>query len=279
MPVQLADIWRYPVKSCRGERLARARVEPWGLQGDRRWMVVDAAGDAVTAREYPRMLLIEPVVSVGSLTLSSPDLGGLTIDIPTGEDLVPVRVWSSSLLAAPAGEKAADWLSAVIGKPVRLVYLDDPTRRPTNPDYSQPGDRVSLADGYPLLLTSQASLDAVNGWIAEGPQAAEGPVPMRRFRPNVVVSGAPAWSEDGWRRLRIGPLTFRNVKGCDRCVLTTVDPDTAAKGHEPLFALARHRRWDNKVWFGVNLIPDAFVPGDTGRDAVLQVGDPVEILD
>ena len=279
MPVQLADIWRYPVKSCRGERLARARVEPWGLQGDRRWMVVDAAGDAVTAREYPRMLLIEPAVSVGSLTLSSPDLGGLTIDIPTGEDLVPVRVWSSRLLAAPAGEKAADWLSAVIGKPVRLVYLDDPTRRPANPDYSQPGDRVSLADGYPLLLTSQASLDAVNGWIAEGPKAAEGPVPMRRFRPNVVVSGAPAWSEDGWRRLRIGPLTFRNVKGCDRCVLTTVDPDTAAKGHEPLFALARHRRWDNKVWFGVNLIPDAFVPGATGLDAVLQVGDPVEILD
>ena len=114
----------------------------------------------------------------------------------------------------------------------------------------------------------------VNGWIAEGPKAAEGPIPMRRFRPSVVVSGAPAWAEDGWRRLRIGPVTFRVAKGCDRCVFTTIDPDTAEKGHEPLFALARHRRWDGKVWFGVNLIPDAPPPS-----AVLRLGDPVEILE
>ena len=173
-----------------------------------------------------------------------------------------------------AGDEAAAWLTKVIGEPVRLVYLDDPTRRPTNPKYSRDTDRVSFADGYPLLLTSEESLDAVNGWIAEGPRPAEGPVPMRRFRPSVVVSGAPAWAEDGWRRLRIGPLTFRAVKGCDRCVFTTIDPDTAAKGHEPLFALARHRRWDGKIWFGVNLIPDSPAPG-----ALIRPGDPVEILD
>jgi uncharacterized protein YcbX len=133
---------------------------------------------------------------------------------------------------------------------------------------------VSFADGYPLLLTSEESLGALNDWIAEGARAAEGPVPMRRFRPSVVVSGTPAWAEDGWRRLRIGPVDFRAVKGCDRCVLTTIDPDTAVKGHEPLFALARHRRWDNKVWFGVNLIPDDPHPG-----AVIRPGDLVQILD
>ncbi len=133
---------------------------------------------------------------------------------------------------------------------------------------------MSFADGYPLLLTSEQSLDAVNGWIAEGPRAAEGPIPMLRFRPSVVVAGAPAWAEDTWRRLRIGPVTFRAAKGCDRCVFTTIDPDTAAKGHEPLFALARHRRWDGKVWFGVNLIPDAPPAG-----ALIRTGDPVEILD
>jgi hypothetical protein len=97
---------------------------------------------------------------------------------------------------------------------------------------------------------------------------------MRRFRPSVVVAGAPAWAEDGWRRLRIGSVTFRNAKGSDRCVMTTVDPDTAAKGHEPLFALALHRRWDNKIWFGVNLIPEAPPPG-----AVIRPGDPVQVLD
>jgi uncharacterized protein len=275
MSPQLTDIWRYPVKSCRGERLAQAQVEPWGLAGDRRWMVVDAAGDPVTARDHPRMVLIGPQVNGGDyITLTSPDLADLTVPVPSGDELVPVRVWASGLLASPAGDKAAAWLTEIIGEPVRLVYLDDPTRRPTNPKYSREEDRVSLADGYPLLLTSEESLDALNGWIAEGPKAAEGPVPMRRFRPNVVVAGAPAWAEDGWRRLRIGPVTFRNVKGCDRCVLTTVDPDTAAKGHEPLFALARHRRWDQKVWFGVNLIPD-----DPGPGAVIRPGDAVEILE
>ena len=118
----------------------------------------------------------------------------------------------------------------------------------------------------------------MNDWIAEGPKADEGPIPMRRFRPSVVVSGAPAWAEDGWRRLRIGPVTFRVAKGCDRCVFTTIDPDTAKRGHEPLFALARHRRWDGKVWFGVNLIPD-LTPRAPPPGALIRPGDPIEVLE
>ena len=275
MAPQLTSIWRYPVKSCRGEELAAARVEPWGLAGDRRWMIVDAAGGQVTAREHPCLVLVRPRLGDGGhITLSSPGRADLAVPVPAGSDLVPVSVWDSDLLAAPAGDAAAAWLTGLIGEPARLVYLDDPTRRPTNPKYSLDSDRVSFADGYPLLLTSEESLAALNGWIAEGTKAAEGPVSMRRFRPSVVVSGAPAWAEDSWRRLRIGPVTFRNAKGCGRCVLTTIDPDTAAKGHEPLFALARHRRWDNKVWFGINLIPDDAAPG-----AVINPGDPVEILE
>lgn len=276
MSLQLAGIWRYPVKSCRGEQLAEARVEPWGLAGDRRWMVVDQAGNPVTAREHPRMLLITPGLDAGGdkITLSSPDLPDLVVPVPSGAELVLASVWGDDLLASPAGDDAAAWLSGIIGEPVRLVYLDDPTRRPIRPDYSDPGDRVSLADAFPLLLTTEESLVSLNGWIAEGSRAAEGPVPMRRFRPSVVVSGAAAWAEDGWRRLRIGPVTFRSVKGCDRCVMTTINPDTAAKGHEPLTTLARHRRWDGKVWFGVNLIPDS-----PGPDALLHPGDPIEILE
>lgn len=274
MSVEITDIWRYPVKSCRGERVTEAAVEPWGLAGDRRWMIVDADGAPVTAREYPQLILVTPRLGDRQITLSSPGLSDLTVPVPSGAELVPVSVWESDLIAAPAGEEAATWLSKVVGESVRLVYLDDPTRRPTNPDYSEPGDRVSFADGYPLLLTSEASLDAVNGWIAEGGKADEGPIPMRRFRPSVVVAGAPAWAEDGWRRLRIGSVTFRNAKGCDRCVMTTVDPDTAVKGHEPLFALARHRRWDNKIWFGVNLIPQA-----PARGAVIRPGDQVQVLE
>lgn len=283
MSLQLTDIWRYPVKSCRGERLAEAVVEPWGLAGDRRWMIVDGAGDPVTGRECPPLVLVAPRVEGGKITLASPGLHEVTVPVPFGADLVPVNVWGSDLLATLADAAASMWLTGIIGEPVRLVYLDDPTRRAADPKYSLDIDRVSFADGYPLLLTTEESLDAVNGWIAEGPRAAEGPVPMRRFRPSVVVSGAPAWAEDGWRRLRIGPVTFRAVKGCDRCVFTTIDPDTAVKGQEPLFALARHRRWDNKVWFGVNLIPDTpdipDIPDAPSHEALIRLGDPVEILD
>ena len=274
MSLRLTEIWRYPVKSCRGERLDEAPVEPWGLAGDRRWMIVDEDGAVVTAREHPALVLVTPRVQDGKITLASPGLPDLAVPVPSGDDLVPVKVWSSELVASPADDAASPWLSGIVGKPVRLVYLDDPTRRPTNPDYSQPDDRVSFADGYPLLLTSEESLGAVNDWIAQGPRAAEGPLPMRRFRPNVVVSGAPAWAEDAWRRVRIGAVTFRVAKGCDRCVLTTVNPDTAVKGHEPLFTLAKHRRWDNKIWFGINIIPDHPAPG-----ATLRPGDPLEVLE
>jgi hypothetical protein len=274
----LSEINRFPVKSCRGDSLDRAAVEPWGLAGDRRWLVVDESGRFITAREKPRLLLVTTTVrGDGGLDLTGPDAPDLSVAVPTAGTLMPVQVWTSELLASHASAAADAWFSRVLGGPARLVYLDDPTRRRPNPAYSRDGDLVSLADGYPLLLTSEESLGAVNDWIAEGTKAAEGPVPMRRFRPNVVVAGAPAWAEDGWRRLRIGPVTFRNAKGCDRCVLTTVDPDTGARGHEPLFALARHRRWDNKVWFGVNLIPD--LPGDPSAGLVIRAGDPVEVLD
>jgi uncharacterized protein len=268
--VRLEHIYRYPVKSCRGHRLDEALVEPWGLAGDRRWMLVDENGSAVTAREYPRLVLAAPSSFSDGITVSAPGMPELKISAPNGE-LVPVDVFGKSqFLASAAGSEASAWFSDVIRTTVRLVYLDDPTRRPTNPDYSEPTDRVSFADGYPLLLTTEESLAELNGWIAEGPLAAEGPLPMTRFRPNVVISGAPAWSEDDWRTVRIGQARFRVSKRCDRCVLTTVNPDTAAKGKEPIATLARHRRWDGKVWFGINLIPDN--PG-----TVIAVGDQVEV--
>jgi len=274
MSLQLADIWRYPVKSCRGERLGAAVVEPWGLAGDRRWMVVDGSGDALTARECPPLVLVTPRLDGDRIRLASPGLPELTVPVPSDGDLVPVSVWGNALAATLACNEASEWLGKITGEPVRLVYLDDPTRRAPNPAYSQPGDRVSLADGYPLLLTTPESLAALNDWILAGRRAAEGPLPMTRFRPSVVVAGAPAWAEDGWGGLRIGAVTFRVAKGSDRCVFTTIDPDTAEKGKEPLATLARHRRWDGKVWFGINLIPDAPPPG-----ATITVGDPVTILE
>jgi hypothetical protein len=275
VPLQVTAINRFPVKSCRGEPLDRATVEPWGLQGDRRWMIVDDQGEPITAREVHRMLLIEPKLIDGGLQLNSPDAPPLAVATPNGSTLVQVKVWDGDPFdAAPAGSEADAWVSKVVGTSARLVYLDDPTRRRTNPARTLPGDRVSFADGYPLLLASEESLAALNDYIAGGPHAAEGPLPMQRFRPSVVVRGAPAWAEDGWRRIRIGAVQLRAVKGCDRCVMTMLDPVTAARGKEPIATLARYRRWDGKTWFAVNLVPDT-----QGSAAVeISVGDEVDVL-
>ncbi len=269
--MQVDALFRYPVKSCRGESLTEALVEPWGLAGDRRWQVVDADGDCLTARELPRMLLITPELLPDGIRFSASGADDLVVDRPTGP-AIEVRVHKDELTAVPADTAAHSWFSAVLGVDARLVYQADPTGRHPNPEYTHPDDVVNLADAFPLLAATTASLDALNDLIAAGPLAHEGPLPIRRFRPNIVISGSEAWSEDGWRRIRIGDAVFRAVKGCDRCVLTTTDPDTAARGKEPIATLARHRRWDAKTWFGMNLVPDS--PG-----ASIRVGDEVQILD
>jgi uncharacterized protein YcbX len=273
MPMSLREINRFPVKSCAGNSPTSAVVEPWGLAGDRRWLVVDEDGVALTAREHRELLHVTPVVrSDGGLELTAPDLPALAVPAPLPAGHVTVSVWRSRLLAVPAGPEADAWFSKVSGVPARLVHLDDPTQRPTNPAFSRPGDRVSFADGYPVLLATDASLAELNRLIALGPRPHEGPLPMIRFRPNLVVAGSAPWEEDGWRRLRIGAAIFRVVKGCDRCAITLTDPQTLHRGKEPIATLARYRRWDGETWFAMNLIPDT--PG-----AVVQVGDEVEVLE
>lgn len=269
--VSLSGLRRYPVKSCRGADVSRAVVERAGLAGDRRWMLVRDDGAVVTARTHARLVLVAPTPAADGLRLTGPGMPPLTVPVPDGEPL-PARVHRWDTAGVPAGPEADAWFSDLLGSSVRLLHLDDPARRRPDPDFSHDDDRVSFADGYPLLLTSAASLDVLNALVAEGRHAAEAPLPMTRFRPNAVVEGAPAWAEDGWRRIRIGVAEFRVAKGCARCVLTTVDPETAAKGREPMATLARHRRFDGKVWFGVDLIPD-----DPGAE--ITVGDPVEVLD
>lgn len=271
--ITLTAINRYPVKSCRGEPLQRALVEPWGLAGDRRWMIVDENGSCLTAREHPRLLLTRPELVSHGLRLVHPDAGELSVSTPGTSVTVPVDVHGGTRVrAAPADPEAHAWFAKILGVDARLVYLADATQRPTNPLRTKETDRVSFADGYPLLLATEESLAAVNHYIAAGPNAAEGPVPMIRFRPSVVVRGAPAWAEDRWRRIRIGAATFRIAKSSDRCVMTVTHPDTAVRGKEPLASLARYRRWDGRAWFAVNLVPDT--PGTE-----ITVGDQVDVLE
>lgn len=284
--MELSAIARYPIKSCRGVALEYAPVRPWGLKGDRRWMLIDARGEVVTAREYPQLVLVEvellPVDATGGdrhdLRIRAKGRPDLTVIEPAQSDQLPASIWRTLVAAKPAAEAAHDWFSELLGRPVRLVFLDDPTSRRVDPNYSQPGDVVSFADAYPLLLANVDSLTALNDLVRAGRWADEGPLPMTRFRPNVTVAGAGAWAEDDWKRIRIGAVTFRAARLSSRCVLTTVDPWTAAKGKEPLATLGRHRNWDGKLWFGMNLIPDLGDAGQAGPAPVLRLGDPVEVL-
>ncbi|MFI6698490.1 MOSC domain-containing protein [Streptomyces sp. NPDC050509] len=268
----------HPVKSMAGCTPGSAVVEPWGLAADRRWALVDRTGKVVTQRQRPGLALVraEPLPG-GGIRLSGPGPGPVDIEVPEpgGADLVVADIFGTKVESVPAGP--ASWevdrrLSAYLGEEVRLIHLDDPARRrPIDPLFARPGETVSFADGFPLLVTATASLDALNTLIAHGDHPDEGPLPMDRFRPNLVVSGTEAWAEDGWRRLAVGEVTFRVAKPCGRCVITTTDQRTAERGREPLRTLGRHRRIDGKLVFGQNLVPES-----TGT---VRVGDPVTVLE
>ncbi|WP_433448572.1 MOSC domain-containing protein [Streptomyces sp. CA-142005] len=268
----LQSIHVHPVKAFRGHAPREAVVEPWGLAGDRRWTLIDDGGKVVTQREQPRLALAaaEPRAG-GGVRLSAPGQAPLTVSVPEPAGTVPVNVFGTKVEAVPAAAAAHDWCSAYLRADVRLVHMDDPAaRRPVDPEYALPGETVSFADGYPLLVTTTASLDALNSLIAEGAHAAEGPLPMNRFRPNVVVAGTEAWAEDHWSRISMGEVVFRVAKASGRCVVTTVDQDTAVRGREPLRTLARHRKVGSRLLFGQNLVPLS--------RGTIRVGDPVRVV-
>ncbi|MEV0634623.1 MOSC N-terminal beta barrel domain-containing protein [Streptomyces sp. NPDC050619] len=270
---RLWSIHVHPVKAFRGQAPREAVVEPWGLAGDRRWALIDNGGKVVTQRQQPRLApAVAELLPGGGVRVSAPGMDPLAVPVPRPSGTVPVEIFRDKVEGVLAeGDAAHAWCSAYLGAEVRLVYLDDPaTRRPVDPEHALPGETVSFADGYPLLLASASSLDALNSLIARGDHAHEGPLPMNRFRPNVVVAGTAAWAEDDWSRIAIGEVTFRVAKMCGRCVVTTTDQETAERGREPLHTLGRHRRLAGKLVFGQNLVPDS--------RGTIRVGDPVTVI-
>ncbi|MFI8461404.1 MOSC domain-containing protein [Kitasatospora sp. NPDC085464] len=281
--MQLTGLHVYPVKSMYRLSPDTAVVHPWGLAGDRRWMLADPTGRFVSQREDAALGQIRPaLLPDGSLTLTAPDGSRIEIHAPrvaAGDPLAEVEVWGTRFRAAEAAKEAHQWIAEHLGD-YRLVHLDDPRARPVDPEYGEPGDTVSMADGFPLLLTTTASLDRLNELIAAEHPEEDAPLPMERFRPNVVVTGSAPWAEDGWRRIRIGGLTFKVVKPCGRCVITTTDQETGERrGKEPLRTLARHHRLLRKAAFGQNLIPERPVGVEGDVLGALSVGDEVEVLE
>jgi uncharacterized protein len=273
MPVEarIAALWTYPVKGCAGVALAEAALAARGLDQDRRWLIVDGAGRARTQRELPRLATIRPRLAEGELRLSLGGEADLRVPVADRGEPTTIEVWGdrvAALAVDPALDQAlSDWL----GVQVRLVRFPESEIRPCDPGHAPTGSHTGFADGFPLLVTSEGSLAELNAALAE---AGAKPVPMTRFRPNLVLADVPAGTEDRCRSLDLGGgAALALVKPCDRCVVTTIDQASGRKtGKEPLRTLARIRRnaRTGGAWFGQNAVPLL-----DGRAAVpLRVGDP-----
>lgn len=269
---RVTGLFLYPVKSLRGYAVPTAELDELGFVGDRRFLVVDSTGKFQTQRALPRMACIDARLSPGSLTLSADGAGSITVGT-TSDPSAPLRtvsIWKSEgLQAEDCGSAASAWLSNFLGIECHLVRIGDKFRRPMTKSAAKPGELVHFGDAEPLLIVSEASLDDLNDRIQENGGE---PLPMNRFRPNIVVSGCDAFAEDSWLRLQIGTAVLRHGGLCARCIVTTTDQLTGERlGKEPLKTLASYRRDSvdpGDVNFGTNLIHET-------KTGTIRVGDEV----
>jgi uncharacterized protein len=271
--MRIASLHIYPIKGARAVDVERAHVALRGLEGDRRWLAVDAGGKFITQRSHPRLATITAQPTRTGLSLSAPGAGEIEVERPSPDERLEVTIWEHRLSAAVADARAHAWLSGIFGEALKLVYMDGAAERLKRSIWTAAALPVSFADAYPILIATTGSLSALNAEIERKGGAG---VPIRRFRPNIVVDCDDAWREDTWKRLRIGEVEIELVKPCDRCVVTTKDQDSGESiGKEPLASLARLRRSAdprlNGVLFGWNAAPRAL--------GNIAVGDRVEILE
>ena len=248
--IAVSSLLYYPIKACRGFEVESACVERMGLEHDRRMMVVTAEGEFLTQREHPRLALVAPTLADGTLTLSAPEYDSLQFGIQTSGTPWLVNVWKSKgVHAIDQGDDAAKWFSDWLGTSVRLVHVANGYKRIINEQYAvNPDDHTGFADGYPILLTSEEGLQDLNSRL-------DSPVPMNRFRPNIVVKGCTPFAEDSWNRIRIGNVELAVVKPCARCEVTTIDKETLERSKEPLKTLGKYRKQKLGAIFGQNVIP------------------------
>lgn len=269
----------YPIKSCAGIALQAATVTAAGLSHlhahDREWMVIDSDGQFLSQRSHPAMALIAPALQDGAMTVQAPGMPPLLV--PTAPldraqaASLEVTVWDDHLSAHDCGDDAAAWFSRVLGQPCRLVRFDPAARRLASKKWTLDADAPTrFADGYPMLLISQGSLDDLNRKLQA---QARTPLPMNRFRPNIVIDGVDAFEEDFLETLRAGPICLQPVKPCTRCPMPAIDQASGEIGPDPMDILLTYRanpRVEGAVTFGVNMLVRE------GNGAVLRIGQDIE---
>jgi uncharacterized protein YcbX len=261
---QLTALNIYPIKSARGIALAESEVDGFGLRYDRRWMVVDDRRQFLSQRSHARLALVVPSIAGDKLRVDAPGMRTLELPLhPSPAVATRVAVWDDVCSATWVGENAADWFSDFLGCPSSLVHMAEDALRPADPAFAPAGSRVSFADGFPFLLVSEESLADLNRRLAY-------PLPMNRFRPNLVVAGGAPYHEDHWASFEIGGIRLQVVKPCGRCVVTTTDQATGDRGREPLRTLATYRKQGGEVMFGQNVIHQGV--------GCLRVGDPITLI-
>lgn len=267
--MHLSGIFTYPIKSCGGLSHTEIALDTRGPIWDRRWMVTDSEGMFITQRELPQLAIVQPRFDGDNLVLSAPGMSDLALPLERElGDVWRVQVWRDTCAAWDEGDEVSNWLSDFLNADARLVRMADDFVRPVDTTYAPPNTPVGFADAYPLLIVSEASLDDLNQHLTE---RGKDTLPMSRFRPNLVVSGATAFAEDSWKTVQIGEVTIDVVKPCARCAIPSVDqatgtvPDTA----EPLATLNTFRKQNGKVMFAQNAIHHA--PG------VLRLGDAITL--
>lgn len=272
--VVLSGLYIYPIKSAAGIAVNQAIITPRGLRYDRRWMVVTPDGRFMTQRKFPKMARITVQIQNNMLVINAPEMGALHLPLHPEQVAVSaassdsretksVEIWGDRCLAWSMGGEAQAWFSDVLETPCELVYMPDESDRPTDHGKFGVEKQVSFADAYPFLLISEASLEDLN-------QRLDAPIPMNRFRPNLVVSGCDGFAEDQWTSIHVGDVPFHVAKSCSRCTIPTVDQATGLRSSEPIKTLATYRRWDGQIWFGQNLIH--------GTLGTLTVGDRLRVI-
>jgi uncharacterized protein YcbX len=256
----------YPVKSLGGIAVQSAVITSRGLQHDRRWMLVNSDNQFMSQRSNPQLALfqLELVADGFKVTYVLNQASQIIPFVPQTQDFLKVRIWNDECNATAVSDELNTWFSNILNEETRLVFMSDDSIRQVDTKYAGPGHITSFADDYPMLLIGEASLDDLNARLPE-------PVPMNRFRPNMVIAGTAPYMEDQMQHFTVASINFYGVKTCVRCVMITIDQQTAQSNAEPLKTMAGYRKNNKKVHFGQNLVHHG--------EGVLKVGDDVKILE
>jgi uncharacterized protein len=242
--LELTRLFVYPLKSAQGIEVAHAQVTERGLEHDRRFMLVDADGNLVTARQQAKLLTVTTRIGTEHLLLSAPNMPELRVPLePEGPER-QVRVWADWMLGLDVGPEASTWFSHLFNSSLSLVWMPDRAERRMNPGFGP--SRLSFADGNPLHLIHESSLSDLEKRVGM-------PLGVERFRPNLVVRGMDAYAEDGWSILHLDTLELKVHEACARCMMVNLEPVTGGIGLEPLRTMAGHRRQGKQVLFGQHL--------------------------